>query len=229
LPVARDGWLFGLQDLHRRRAPGNTCLDALRRTRQIGAMAHNDSKGCGGVMRVAVCGFWPGPLAQRFQLAADCAHLTHGHVSGYLASGHLAAVIGALADGMPLPAAIAEADAILAQQRGHAETALFVTKAQDAARQGPSRETLATLGGGWVAEEALAIALYAVLAEPDPVAAMVLAVNHDGDSDSTGAIAGNILGALHGRAWLPDVWLAKLELRSEIEKLGLEFAQVVGA
>ena len=62
---------------------------------------------------------------------------------------------------------------------------------------------------GWVAEEALAIALYAALtaqaAHPaDPAAALALAlrigVNHDGDSDSTASLAGQVLGAAHGTA-----------------------------
>ncbi|MBN6828619.1 ADP-ribosylglycohydrolase family protein, partial [Micrococcus luteus] len=64
-------------------------------------------------------------------------------------------------------------------------------------------------GEGWVAEEALAIALYAALtaqaAHPaDPAAALALAlrigVNHDGDSDSTASLAGQVLGAAHGTA-----------------------------
>jgi ADP-ribosylglycohydrolase len=44
----------------------------------------------------------------------------------------------------------------------------------------------------------------------------VLAVNHSGDSDSTGAIAGNICGALYGAAAIPAPWLNRLELREEI-------------
>lgn len=47
--------------------------------------------------------------------------------------------------------------------------------------------------------------------------AIVLAVNHDGDSDSTGAITGNILGALHGTAMIPERWLVPLELRQVVE------------
>ena len=35
-----------------------------------------------------------------------------------------------------------------------------------------------------------------------PVDALLAAVNHSGDSDSTGSIAGNILGAALGAQWL---------------------------
>jgi ADP-ribosylglycohydrolase len=81
-----------------------------------------------------------------------------------------------------------------------------------AAGGAPSVEKLATLGEGWVAEEALAIAVYAALAAPDFTSGVLLAVNHDGDSDSTGAIAGNLLGALHGIDQIPRKWLSELEL-----------------
>lgn len=49
--------------------------------------------------------------------------------------------------------------------------------------------------------------------------AIMLAVNHGGDSDSTGAITGNILGAQHGTAVIPERWMAPLELKSVIEAL----------
>ncbi len=51
------------------------------------------------------------------------------------------------------------------------------------------------------------------------------AVNHSGDSDSTGAITGNILGALWGREAIPSRWLEPLELRREIEDLAIELAR----
>jgi ADP-ribosylglycohydrolase len=48
---------------------------------------------------------------------------------------------------------------------------------------------------------------------------VILAVNHDGDSDSTGSITGNILGALHGVQAIPEVWLEPLELRHVIAEM----------
>ncbi|MDQ1055584.1 ADP-ribosylglycohydrolase [Arthrobacter sp. SORGH_AS 212] len=87
----------------------------------------------------------------------------------------------------------------------------------------PPEELVAELGEGWVAEEALAVGLYAVLATrpADDAAAdtpvrhfrdaVALAVNHSGDSDSTGSVAGNILGAYYGEACLPEEWLDVLE------------------
>jgi ADP-ribosylglycohydrolase len=55
-----------------------------------------------------------------------------------------------------------------------------------------------------------------VLATGDFEEAIILAVNHSGDSDSTGAIAGNIAGTLYGADAIPNRWLDALELRDEI-------------
>ncbi len=77
-----------------------------------------------------------------------------------------------------------------------------------------------------MAEEALAIGLFCALAAPDLESALRLAVNHGGDSDSTGAIAGNLLGASLGEDAIPERWLAVLELREEIERLAGELADL---
>jgi ADP-ribosylglycohydrolase len=84
------------------------------------------------------------------------------------------------------------------------------------------------LGEGWVAEEALAISLYCALAAPDLESALLLAVNHGGDSDSTGAITGNLLGAIHGERAIPRRWLEALELRAEIERVAEELHAACG-
>ena len=41
-------------------------------------------------------------------------------------------------------------------------------------------------------------------------------MNHDGDSDTTGAIGGNLLGAALGEDAIPPRWLAELEGREVI-------------
>lgn len=86
----------------------------------------------------------------------------------------------------------------------------------------PTAEKLTALGAGWVAEEALAIGVYAALAAGTFREGVLLAVNHGGDSDSTGSIAGNILGAALGRGAIPAPWLEKLELRDVIEQVAAD-------
>jgi ADP-ribosyl-[dinitrogen reductase] hydrolase len=164
-----------------------------------------------------------------FDLGCECAWLTHGHRTGQLAAGYLATVIAAIAEGRGLVQALDTADGVLLSREGNEETARALRAAREAATHGSSAELVARVGQGWVAEEALAIAIYCALAEPDPLGALLRAVNHDGDSDSTGAIAGNILGALHGTTWLPEAWLEQLELRAEIERIADDLATVATA
>mgnify|MGYP000930297901 CR=1 FL=1 len=67
------GWLFQQRQLHSRRAPGNTCLSALRAMHSLGEPARNDSKGCGGVMRVAPVGLFAWRMRQYESTALDLA------------------------------------------------------------------------------------------------------------------------------------------------------------
>ena len=76
------------------------------------------------------------------------------------------------------------------------------------------------LGEGWVADEALAVAIYCALRHQDDFSAGVIAaVNHRGDSDSTGAITGNIMGAALGLAAIPRKYLEHLELKDVLLEL----------
>lgn len=78
-------------------------------------------------------------------------------------------------------------------------------------------DNIRILGEGRVAEETLAIAIYCVLQYSDNFSkGVTTAVNHSGNSDSTGAVTGNILGAWLGRSAIQDKWTCGLELQSII-------------
>lgn len=207
-----------LQDVpafSRRRAPGHTCLSALECDR-MGTIERplNDSKGCGGVMRIAPVGLLG---REPFTLGCEVAAITHGHPSGYLAAGFLAHMIDRIIGGADLPTALAFALNLLHRCPGHEECLDALRGALDAADGAPpTPETVETLGEGWVAEEALAIAVFCCLATDDFEQAVVHAVNHSGDSDSTGAIAGNIMGALLGEEAIPARWRAQVEVAEEM-------------
>jgi ADP-ribosylglycohydrolase len=223
-----DGWLFRQKSLHSRRSPGMTCLTALQDYPGETGIAGNDSKGCGGVMRVAPVGLfrWALQEAGADQAFADgcmCAGLTHGHPTGYLSGGVFAAVIFNLLDGQPLPDAMASARQRLLAEPGHEETAAALDLALTLSTSGmPHADAIAALGEGWVAEEALAIALYCALVAESFEQGILLAVNHDGDSDSTGAMAGQLLGLMSGTAAIPSCWLEPLELRPVIETVAAD-------
>jgi ADP-ribosylglycohydrolase len=210
------GRLLGVPELHVSRAVGATCVSALRNGRMGRLDAPlNDSKGCGGVMRVAPVGLIADRLGSSeavFALGAATAATTHGHPSGRLGAGVQAATIAALVEGEPLDRALDAASEILIRHPDHEETSGALRAARALAARGvPSPEEIETLGGGWVAEEALAIAVCAALATDDLEESLRLAVNHGGDSDSTGAIAGNLVGARLGAGAIPARWAQRVE------------------
>jgi hypothetical protein len=95
-----------------------------------------------------------------------------------------------------------------------------IETAEELAARGLAHEqAIARLGHGWVADEALAISIYCALAARDFRHGVILAVNHDGDSDSTGSITGNLLGVMHGAEAIPVEWLEPLELRDVITEV----------
>ncbi|WP_055493816.1 ADP-ribosylglycohydrolase family protein [Streptomyces sp. TP-A0356] len=225
--LAAQPWLYA------RRAPGNACLSGLAQgfvpdpTAELGrpGPVNSDSKGCGTVMRSAPFGLTRVPAETAFTMAARCAMTTHGHPTGYYSAGAFAAIVAHLVEGESLEGAVLRALRLLARYPGHEETTAALQHALDLAAEGsPTAEKAETLGAGWIAEEALAIAVYCALAEPDVRGALLLSVNHSGDSDSTGAICGNLLGARHGDHRLPQEWLEGVEGRAEITVLADDFA-----
>lgn len=219
-----DGILTGHNDLFSRRAPGNSCLAALGSGR-MGTMDRpiNDSKGCGGLMRVAPIGLAYADAQEAFLLGCQSAAITHGHPTGYLSAGFLAALVSRLVSGEPLMGAIADATRILMTHKGHDDCLKAVEGAAGLFRRKPSPEVVDSLGGGWVAEEALAIGLYCALAAGDDFRqGVLLAVNHSGDSDSTGSVTGNIIGAHYGTDVIPDEWVDALEMKELVQEIATD-------
>lgn len=216
-----DGILIGFRELHTRRAPGNACLSSLE-SGVMGTLQHpiNNSKGCGGVMRIAPVGLVE-PPDRVFDTACGIAAITHGHPTGYLAAGCMAQIIREIISGQDLLTAVEKAGRRLEGVQYHDECSRALSKALGAHKHQPADvETVASLGLGWIAEEALAIGVYCALAAgEDFKKGITLAVNHSGDSDSTGAITGNLLGALLGTTAIPKPYLAELELVSLIEEI----------
>lgn len=224
------GGLLDMVELHERRGPGRTCLTALMSDR-MGTISDpiNDSKGCGGIMRIAPVGL---ALPSRaFDWGCEIAAITHGHPSGYIAAGFFAEAISRILRGAELREAIDGALPLLAAWEGHQETLSAIEGALRAADRGdePSAEQVERLGEGWVAEEALAISLYCALVARDFRHGIALAANHSGDSDSTAALTGNLLGVRWGVEALPKDLLAQLELRETIEGLAVRLYECFGA
>lgn len=214
-------WLESQNDPEQRRGPGHTCLRALQ-SGKMGTIEEkiNNSKGCGGVMRTA-----PAGLAfssdRAFQEGAEYAAITHGHPSGYLTAGFLSAMISYIIEGKTLAEAINLCIGQLTRYDGYSETLEKIELAQKLSVSEKSvEESIQTIGEGWVREEALAISLYCSLKFSDNFKRGTLAaVNHSGDSDSTGSITGAILGTLLGVESIPRLWARNVEESDRIKKI----------
>ena len=207
------------------RAPGRTCMSALRQE-QLGSIERpiNNSKGCGGVMRVAPIGLYfdvpREKQAKVDRLGAEAAALTHGHELGYIPAAALVHIISLIAHdpNMTLLDAVLDMKASIGVQFAGADHLQEFLEGIDRAiglakTSADDLVAIRQLGEGWVSDEALDIALYCVLKYQDDFEkAIVAAVNHDGDSDSTGSITGNILGAYLGLKSIPEKYLKNLEL-----------------
>lgn len=219
--------------LYVQRAPGNACLSGLRLGR-MGTFQHPanpDSKGCGSVMRSAPFGLWTRVGAEdAFALAAECAVQTHGHPTGFLAAGTFAAIVRYLLDGADVREAAERAIELLVRHGEHEETLTALRRALDTPFA-PGNTGIERIGLGWIAEEALAMAVYAALAGEEPGRireALLISVNHAGDSDSTGAICGNLLGVRHGEEALPSDWVDRLEGLDTIGATADDFVKADG-
>lgn len=221
-------WLDDVPELFTRRAPGNTCLSALSSdTEGTVEKPINNSKGCGGVMRVAPVGLYFGrkyDIDTADLVGREVAALTHGHPLGYIPASALTHIITLIVHhDCRIDEAVAAMRMAIRNQGYDSEAISFflsiIEKAVDLAydRKIGDRKAISIIGGGWVAEEALAIAVFCSLRYADDFSkAIAAAVNHDGDSDSTGSITGNIVGAYLGLEGISDEWIRNLELNDII-------------
>lgn len=239
--ISYDSELSKIDELNQRRAPGNTCLSALLSIYN-GKDPMNSSKGCGGIMRVAPIGLYGAthgwPLEGTAKLAGEAAELTHLHPLSTYSSAALAVIVQICVS--------AEGTVDVNRFKSIVEKSLDIVSivyGADAPAiedfQKIMRKALRLednllrdweiiengLGGGWVAEETLAIAVFSVMRHIDDFNdCMISAVNHGGDSDSTGAVAGNIIGAILGYSAIPEKFTNSIQLKDLIvsmaDKLG---------
>jgi len=214
-----DGYIFEVVKKQGQREPGNTCLSALKNSRSLGEFAKNERKGCGTVMRVAPIGLMD---VSPFDLASETAALTHGHPTAQISAGALAELLQLLKT-QSLKQAISrmllKVKKEEVKRRVTPETSNLLERAIELAScfKQITPEIVEQLGGGWIAEEALAIGILCSMTAESYEQGVLNAINHSGDSDSTGAITGNILGAVYGASALPKHWVKKVEARRHIE------------
>lgn len=236
-------WIYNVNEMHSLRAPGNTCINALSAI-VAGRDTYNNSKGCGGIMRTAPVALYGAVWKNDTEteqpegritnikdvdmLAADAAEITHQHPLGWLPSALEAHVIYRLLQNdnpsvEDFKAYLEEGYGVIYELYPAHKTSIdymksLTDKALELASSSVSDvDNIESIGEGWVAEETLAMAIYCTAKYfNDFEHAMIASVNHKGDSDSTGAVTGNLLGAVVGYDAIPQYFKDNLELHDVI-------------
>lgn len=238
-----NSWLRNIPELYSTRAPGNTCLSALehrsRGFEKIDSFISsviNNSKGCGGIMRAAPLGLIPGiSIEISDKLAAEAAAITHSHSLGYMPAAVLSHIVNRIVypvsdlslkeivlEAKETVLTIFEGDSNLQKLADIIDLAVELSENND-----NDLDNIHNLGEGWVAEETLGIALYcSIRYQRDFSKAIITSVNHNVDSDSTGAVTGNILGAMFGYDAIERKWKDNLELLDVILKVSDDLSQI---
>lgn len=233
-------WITSITELHARRAPGNTCITSL-----TGISCHNspinNSKGCGGVMRIAPIPLYAATngsmsITDSDKLAGEAAKITHHHPLGYIPAALLAHIIyRLLQDSNPSRKSFENyiIEGLEQIKDLYAVSKTSLRKMDELVRLALTLSVndlddftnIDHVGGGWVAEETLAIALYCTHRYYYSFEkAIIASVNHGGDSDSTGAVTGNIIGAIVGYNMIPQFYKDNLEFHDVILKISDEIA-----
>lgn len=214
-------WLRDLPEMAHLRAPGNTCLSACESMLR-GKEVQNYSKGCGGIMRVAPMALLDAGYALRnkntyslvelAEAGGEIAECTHKHPLAFLPASLLTILLYKVVP-MSVEQVQEDIDRIVIETldmleliyngKYESDKQYLRQLSENAIRLAHSdisdADAIRQLGEGWVAEETWAIALYCAIRHIDSVEdAIIASVNHDGDSDSTGSVCGNIMGAIYG-------------------------------
>jgi len=202
------------------KAPGNACLEGVRRLKQgfpWRASGSVHSKGCGSAMRSAPIGLYYHDDPDRLRAVAIAAGTaTHNHPTanaGSVATAYLVKM--ALDRDIPAECLISDLIERLLSFCGDLsqEFNAAIRKVPTVMHLEPE-SALDKLGQGWIAEEAVALALYCFLRTPhDYRATVTRAANSNGDSDSIACIAGAISGAWNGIQGVPPEWVQRIENR----------------
>lgn len=230
-------WLLNVPELFHPRAPGGTCLSSLS-SGKAGSVEKpiNESKGCGAVMRIAPFGLFFGSLLKRSPKKFLCESMeigaiTHGNPMSHLSCALASAIIADIIYGEceSIEKATKDSLSLVGEFTSFSvfeEFSKLIERALELSKNDrPDEENIRVLGEGWVAEEAIAIAVYCSCKyQNDLTEGIIAAVNHNGDSDSTGAITGNILGAWNGVDAIPEEYLKDLELVDVIEEIATDLS-----
>ena len=228
-PRAPSGWLVHEPSLHRRAAPHQPREVLQSGLRGTLSAPLNNSKGCAGVVRAAPAGIMTVGVpvgespAEAYHLGCEVAAITEGHPNGIHPAGLLAALVHVMVAGAGIRDAIDQCR-LLAPMSLQREIDAAVRLGSEGLRD---PETLsAELGAGSTGDEAIAIALACAVGARSFEEGIMASTTHGGETASTGAICGNLLGAVCGDGAVPARVVSHIESIDLVEAVALDVALV---
>ncbi|MBN2228909.1 MAG: ADP-ribosylglycohydrolase family protein, partial [Candidatus Thorarchaeota archaeon] len=186
----------------------------------------NESKGCGTAMRSAPIGLaYPHAIDALTNMSSRISKMTHGHPCATAGSFATAFLVAKSLDGTSTDDLLEEL--IQRSSRISEEFSRHMTKISEALNTSDSRVAHGLLGKGWVAEEAVAGAIYANIKHPESFRDCILeAANSGGDTDSKACIAGAIAGTRLGVHAIPSGWIEGIENRDLLVQLANQLLRI---
>lgn len=228
----RKHFVAWLHSPENNRAPGRTCLQGVRNLEKGLHWSRSgiaESKGCGSAMRAATIGYFCQHHPERLrQIAHATGICTHGHPTADAACIATAYLVKLILDGESPEVLI---DRVLEFTAGMSdEFRRAILKVRECLPPADEEKALSFLGEGWVAEEAVALALSCFLRYPDDYRAAVLrGANTNGDSDTVACIAGALTGARVGSKGIPAGWIQRIEKSRTLGALATRLAAKRGS
>lgn len=203
--LSSKGWLFDI---------GNTVAAALERYQNTGEPFAGSrdpmTAGNGSIMRLApVPMFYFPDREAAVNYAAESSRTTHGAAECLDGCRLLAGAICRALAGCD------REEILFADAAGFTDAGKIAAIARGAYREKPES---GIRGSGYVVES-LEAAFWCFLHSETFEGAVLKAANLGDDADTTSAICGQVAGAFHGAAGIPDRWLEQLALQAEITKL----------
>ena len=194
---------------------GLTTRAALHRFEETGepypGATHERSAGNGSIMRLA-----PVPLAfaadieEVAELASESSRTTHGAAAAVDACRFLGVAIATAVGG-------AGKDAVLSKELWSGEA--LVPEISAVVTGSYKRKSPPEIRGGGYVVHSLEAALWALHRSATFEEGALLAVNLGDDADTTGAVYGQLAGAVYGEEAIPASWLDLLASRGRIQEL----------
>lgn len=215
--------LLDFKQLYKKQTPGKTCLTSLG-SHRMGKIKNpiNDSKGCGGIMRVAPISFLNFEMKEIFLLGCLQAAITHGHPTGYLSAGFFAGLIYGGLNNLSFEDSYNKSLLILKNYSNNEEMLSYLINYEKYIQKEfiSPEDMVKNLGGGWIGEDALGIAMYCYIkSENNFEKCLEMSTNHSGDSDSTASLACQLFASFNK---IPEEILNKekyLDIKEPLEFL----------